>query len=225
MAPLVFLIDGEDGAVGVEGDVEGFGLFDEDVGELFFLGEGYGLEFDHFEDGEEGDDHGVAGGAGFEEFDEADGAGVAREDLTAELRDHLGYREGIVLELDADYFFFTLEDLLENADEVDEGDDEVAFGAFVVVEGFVGTGPDIFFDLLALVEELRGVLEFFVFDEALDEFFARIGGLLFGGGEGIGREEHFGFDVDERGGHVDEFGGDVDVAGLRAGGDSRDTGT
>jgi len=35
--------------------------------------------------------------------------------------------------------------------------------------------------------------------------------LLFGGGERIGREEHFGFDVDERGGHVDEFGGDVDV--------------
>src|SRR6202035_1625246 len=34
---------------------------------------------------------------------------------------------------------------------------------------------------------------------------------LFGGGERVGREEHFGFDVDERGGHVDEFGGDVDV--------------
>ena len=35
--------------------------------------------------------------------------------------------------------------------------------------------------------------------------------MLFGGGQRVGREEHFGFDVDERGGHVDEVGGDVDV--------------
>src|SRR5208337_4637820 len=41
--------------------------------------------------------------------------------------------------------------------------------------------------------------------------FARVGGLVFFGGQGIGREKHSGFDVDERGGHVDEFGGDVDV--------------
>jgi hypothetical protein len=34
---LVFLVDVEDGAVFVEGYVEGFGLFDEDVGELIFL--------------------------------------------------------------------------------------------------------------------------------------------------------------------------------------------
>ena len=61
-------------------------------------------------------------------------------------------------------FFFALEDLLENADEVDEGDDQFALGAFVVVQGFVGLGPDVLFDLLALVEELRGVFEFFVFD-------------------------------------------------------------
>ena len=128
----------------------------------------------------------MAGGAGFEELDEADGAGVAGEDLAAELRDHLGDGEGVVLQLDADDFFFAFEDLLEDADEIDEGDDEFAFGAFVVVEGFVGAGPDVFFDLLALVEELRGVFEFFVFDEALDEFFARVGGLLFGGGEGSG---------------------------------------
>jgi len=169
------------------------------------------LELDHFEDGEEGYDHGVAGGAGFEELDEADGVGVAAEDLGAELGDHLGHSEDVVGQFDADDFFFALEDLLEDADEVDEGDDEFAFGAFVVVESFVGTGPDVFFDLLLLVEELGGVFEFFVFDEALDQFFARVGGLLFGGGERVGREKHFGFDVDERGSHVNEFGGDVDV--------------
>lgn len=35
---LVFLVDVEDGAVFVEGYVEGFGFFYEDVGELIFLG-------------------------------------------------------------------------------------------------------------------------------------------------------------------------------------------
>jgi hypothetical protein len=34
---LVFLVDVEDGAVFVEGYVEGFGFFYEDVGELIFL--------------------------------------------------------------------------------------------------------------------------------------------------------------------------------------------
>jgi hypothetical protein len=38
MSLLVFLVDVEDGAVFVEGYVEGFGFFDEDVGELIFLG-------------------------------------------------------------------------------------------------------------------------------------------------------------------------------------------
>jgi hypothetical protein len=47
---LIFGVDAE-GAGGVEGGVEGFGFFDEDVGELFFLVEGDGLELDHFEEG------------------------------------------------------------------------------------------------------------------------------------------------------------------------------
>jgi hypothetical protein len=93
---LIFLVDVEDGAVFVEGYVEGFGFFYEDVGELIFLGQEYGLKFHHFQDGQEGYDHGVAGGAGFEELDEADGGGVAREDLGAELGDHLGYGEDVV---------------------------------------------------------------------------------------------------------------------------------
>jgi hypothetical protein len=131
--------------------------------------------------------------------------------LAAELGDHLGHGEGFVLELDAGNFLFSLEDLLEDANEIDEGDDEFAFGAFVVVERFVRLGPDVFFDLLALVKELGGVFEFFVLEETLDQFFAGIGGLLFGRAERVGREKHFGFDIDERGSHVDEFGGDVYV--------------
>src|SRR5215469_9422900 len=108
---LILLVDGEDGAVGIESDVEGFGFLDEDVGELFFLGEGYRLQFDHFEDGQERYDHGVTRRAGVEEVDEADGAGVAREDLAAELRDHLGDGESVVLQFDAGDFFSAFEDL------------------------------------------------------------------------------------------------------------------
>src|SRR5215472_17068129 len=154
---LVFLVDGEDGAVGVEGDIESLRALDEDVGELFFLAEGYRLKLDHFKHGKEGDNHGVTRGAGVEEFDEADRAGVAGEDLAAELRDHLGDREDVVLKLDAGHFFFAFEDVLENPNKIDERNDEFSFGALVVVEGLVGLGPDVLLDLLLLVEELRCV--------------------------------------------------------------------
>ena len=40
--------------------------------------------------------------------------------------------------------------------------------------------PDVVFYLLLLVEELGGIFEFFVFQEAVDEFVARIL-LLFAG--------------------------------------------
>ena len=48
MGLLVFLVDVEDGAIFVEGYVEGFSFFHENVGELIFLGQQYGLEFHHF---------------------------------------------------------------------------------------------------------------------------------------------------------------------------------
>ena len=87
-----------------------------------------------------------------------------------------------MLQLDAGDFFAAIEDLLEHFYQVNERDDQIAFRAFVVVERFVRLGPDIFFDLLLLVEELRGVFEFFVFDEALDEFGARVAGDFFRSG-------------------------------------------
>ena len=73
---LVFGVDAE-GAGIVKGYVEGFGFLDENLAELFFLEQRYGLEFHHFEDGQNGNDHGVAGGAGLEELNEADRIGVA----------------------------------------------------------------------------------------------------------------------------------------------------
>jgi hypothetical protein len=155
------------------------------------------LQLDHFEDGQEGDDHGVARRAGFEEADEINAGIVAGKDLAAQLGDHLSHGELFVLQLDAGDFFATFEDLLKNFDEIDQRDDEFAFGTFVVIKRFVGLGPDVLFDLLLLIEHLGRVFEFFVFEQALNEFFTRVGGLLFRRGERVGREEHFGFDVDE----------------------------
>jgi hypothetical protein len=207
---LVFGVDAE-GAGVVESDIKGFGFFDEDFAELLFLREADGLKLNHFQNSQEGDDHGVTRRASLKELNEADGTGVAGEDLATELGNHLRDGEDFVLQLDASNFFFAFEDLLEDADKIDERNDKFAFGGFVVVESFVGLGPDVFLDLLFLVEELRGVFEFFVFEEALDELFTGIGGLLFGGGEGIGREKHLGLDIDQRSSHVDEFGGDVHI--------------
>jgi len=164
---LILLVDLADTALLVEDQIEHLVLAKKDSAKLLFLHEGDGLELDHFEDREEGHDHGVARGAGFEELDEIESVVFAGEDLRAELSDHLRDGEFLVAQLDARDFFAALEDLLEDFYEIDQGDDEVGVGAFVVVEGFVGLGPDVFFNLLFLVEELGGVLEFFVLDEAL----------------------------------------------------------
>ena len=73
-----------------------------------------------------------------------------------------------------------------------------------------GLRPHVLFDLLLLVEKLRGVLEFFVFDQAMHQLVARVL-LLFGAGQRVGRQQHFRLDVDQRRGHVDEVGRDVDI--------------
>ena len=65
-------------------------------------------------------------------------------------------------------------------------------------------------DLLALVEQLRGALEFFVLDQAMHQIGARVFQLL-GTGQRIGRQQHLRLDVDERRGHVNEIGRDVHV--------------
>ena len=88
--------------------------------------------------------------------------------MAAQLRDHLRDRELLVLQFDAGNFLAAFENLLEDFYEIDKGDNEFTFGAFVVIKRFVGLGPDVFFDLLALIKELRGVFEFFVFEQALD---------------------------------------------------------
>ena len=71
--------------------------------------------------------------------------------------------------------------------------------------------PDVFFNLLLLVQELRGVLEFFVFDQTLDQFRARVTFRAFLCGERVGRQKHFRLDVDQSRGHINKVRRHVDV--------------
>jgi hypothetical protein len=156
---LILLVNLADAALLVKNYVEHLVLAEKDSAKLLFLHEGDGLELNHFEYRQEGHDHGVARGAGFEKLDEIQGVVFAGQDLGAQLGDHLRDGEFFVAQIDARDFFAALEDLLENFYEVDQRDDQLGVGAFVVVEGFVGLGPNVFFDLLFLVEEFaRGSL-------------------------------------------------------------------
>jgi len=131
-------------------------LAQHDFAELSFLDHGDGLHLDHFEDGEKGDDHGVARRASLEKADEVNGVVVAGQNLRTEL--------GIICATVNCSCCSRCAKLLCGARGLagrrGRGRPwrrQLAFGAFVVVQRFVGLGPDVFFDLLFLVEELRGV--------------------------------------------------------------------
>ncbi len=67
-----------------------------------------------------------------------------------------------------------LENLLERLDEVDERDGHLAFDGVARIERAVRVRPHVRLDLLLLIEKLRGVLEFFVLEQAVDQFVARV---------------------------------------------------
>ena len=106
--------------------------------------------------------------AGLEKRNQVHAVFRARNDLRAQLHDHLSHGELLMLQLDSNGFLAPFQHLLENFYQVHERNDEFAFCAFIVVERFIGLRPDVLFDLLFLVEKLRCVFEFFVFDQALD---------------------------------------------------------
>ena len=166
------------------------------------------MHADHFQHGEQGDDHRVPGFAGLEKFDERNGI-VGDDQALAQPVHHLRDGDGIVAQAELRDFFAAFKNLLESFDQVNERDDQLALHFVAAVKRFIGVRPDVGFDLLLLVEQLRGILEFFVFEQAVDEFVARV--RLVGGQQRVHRQEQFGFDVNQRGSHVDEVGGDVYV--------------
>ncbi len=186
-----------------------FVLAEANVFENRFLHEENGLQANQFENGQEGDDHRLSRGTGLEELNEAEAVGGGHQ-LFAQQIHHLRHADRLVAKLDARDFLAPLEDLLENAHQIHERDDQLGFRAFALVEAEVGLRPYVLLYLLLLVEELRSALEFFVFDEAMHEFRARIF-LALGAGERIGWQEHLRLDVNQRRGHVNEIGGDVHV--------------
>lgn len=113
-------------------------------------------------------------------------------------------------------FLEAFEDVLEGADEIEDGNFRKGggfFGRFVTGIGLVGETTLLV--ELAEGEESGGVLEFFVFDELADEFPARIIVLdvffrrLLGA-----RQEGSGFQIHQIGRHDDELGSEVDVQEL-----------
>src|SRR5215467_14297242 len=126
-SPLfVFLVDHFNFALFVEDGVEGFGLPQHDFAELLFLEDGHGLQLYHFEHGEKGDDHGVARRTSFKEAHQIYAGIVARQNLAAQLSDHLRYRERFMAQFDARDFSAALQHLLEHLDQVDQGDHKFA---------------------------------------------------------------------------------------------------
>src|SRR5580704_12188817 len=128
LGPLfVLFIDLAEPAGFIKHKVERLALLENNLAELLFLSKSNRLHFYHFQDGEKGDDHRMSRGASLKKFDQADGIVVAGENLGTQLRHHLGDGEDLMLEVDANRLFTAFEDLLEDFDEVDEGDDEFAF--------------------------------------------------------------------------------------------------
>src|SRR6185437_6915299 len=187
--------------------LEHFMLAKADIGEKRGLHQQHGLHAHHFEHGEERNDHGVAGFASVKEFDERDDF-VGGDEALAEAVHHLRYGDAFMAQGKLGDVFFALEDVLEGLDEIHERNDEFAFDFFTGVERAVWMRPDVLLDLLLLIKELRGILEFFVLEEAMNEFIARVFGFA-RGGERIGGQQHLRLDVDERGRDIDEIRGDV----------------
>src|SRR6185437_13002798 len=187
--------------------LEHFMLAKADIGEKRGLHQQHGLHAHHFEHGEERNDHGVAGFASVKEFDERDDF-VGGDEALAEAVHHLRDGDAFMAQGKLGDVFFALEDVLEGLDEIHERNDEFAFDFFTGVERAVWMRPDVLLDLLLLIKELRGILEFFVLEEAMNEFIARVFGFA-RGGERIGGQQHLRLDVDERGRDIDEIRGDV----------------
>ncbi len=127
------------------------------------------------------------------------------------------------MQLDAHDCLAPFEHLLEDAHQVHQRNHQLAFDVLAFVERKIGLRPDVRFELLLFVEQLRGVLEFFVLDQAMHQLGARIG-LLFRRGERVGRQQHLRLDQNQRRRHVDEIGGDVHVELFELVQDIRDIG-
>ena len=123
---------------------------------------------------------------------------------------HLRDGHRLVPQLEFRHFLAPLEDLLERLHQIDERNDHLALDRVARVERAIRPRPNVILDLLLLIQQLRGVLEFLVFEQPVNQLVARIFQRI-GPGERIGRQQHLRFDVDQRRGHVDEIGGDVDI--------------
>jgi len=192
--------------------VDGGSANDGDGSEQVVLADDELVEFHQFQKSEESNDDFGLGGGGLEQGVEAErlaGFEVVEEEL-----DFIGDGEAVIDDVaEVMGFLEAFEDVLEGADEVEDGDFREGgrfFGGFVSGIGLEG-------EAALLVEFAEGeetgcVLEFFVFDELADEFpaWVIVFDVFFGGLFGAW-EEGSGFQVHQVRRHDDELRGEVDV--------------
>ncbi len=209
LAPVVagLLLVGED-------LIEGVGLFDQDVALLDGLVQQDGLQTDKLQHRQEHANEGTLGVGVMEQAAEADGL-VLHDEAALDVVDHLGDRDGLFIDIEYGTLTDTLEDVLEDADEVYGVGCDLALSVGGILElAHARVGPGGLFDLLLLEEHLGGCLETLVLEEAFYELAAGVFGVAC---EHVGRvagEQRLRLDVDQQRGHVDELAGGVDVGLL-----------
>ena len=95
--------------------------------------------------------------------------------------DHLSDGDGVVLHVKGGALARAIENVAEDADEVDGVGGDFGFGCGIVFEfADAGVGPRGGFEHLFLLKHLGGVFETLVLEKALDQFAARIFGVISG---------------------------------------------
>src|SRR5216684_3204227 len=177
----------------------------DNLSELFFLCQRHRLQLNHFQNRQERHNHRVPRRTRLKKLNQIHRILRACQNLRPQSRDHLRHGKLFVPQLDPRNFFLPLQDLLENFHQVHERNHQFAFGPFVVVKRFVRLRPNVFFNLLLLVQKLRRVFKFFVFHQALHQFRPRIAVRLFRPRQRIRRQKHFRLDVNQRSRHINKF--------------------
>ncbi len=156
--------------------VEHLVLAQADIGEKLRLHQDHRLHAHHFEHRQQRDDRGVARLAGVEEFEQRDGI-VGRDQPLPQPVHHLRDGNAFMAQLEFRNFLAALEDLLKRLDQIDERHGHLPLDGVAGIKAAVRMRPDVIFDLLLLIEKLRGVLELLVLEQAVDKLAARV--LLF----------------------------------------------
>jgi hypothetical protein len=155
-------------------------LLDEDLAEGAVLAEQDGLQADQFQQRQEHGDQRALGAGVAEQAAQGHGL-VFHGEAAGEELDHLADGDGVFLHVEDGAVAGALQNVAEDAHQVDGVGGDLRLGAGIVLElAEAGVGPGGGFEHLLLLQHLGGVLEALVLQQPLDQLAARI----FGGSSG-----------------------------------------